>query len=91
MNRVRKPTEQEVVAELDALRELNPVGQFARKTAASIQIAIDALLGNVDETSDEFNSELTDDQQQAALDAINWKNGDSDTKPSEGWGNLVET
>ena len=86
---MKKPTKDQTAAEIAALKKLVPVGLFARKTAASIEIAIEALNDEVDETSDEFNVELTDEQREMAMDAINWKNGVTSHKPSEGWGGLV--
>ena len=83
-------TPNEIADEIIALRALNPVGKFARKTAASIQIAINALSGHIDETADEFTVELSDEQQMTAMDAINWKKGDFKDRPSEEWGELVE-
>lgn len=83
-----KRTKTEIAAEIAALKALKPVGVWARKTAATIQVQLDALEGNIDETADEFYVELTDEQQMAAIDAINWMNGDAEEKPSEGWGAL---
>lgn len=85
-----KRTPRQVADEIAALRALVPVGRWKTKTARSIQIAIDALKDGIDETSDEFSVELTEEEQMTALDAINWKNGDSDDKPSEGWGDLAK-
>lgn len=85
-----KKTPQEIAAEIAALKALKPVGQFKRKTAETIALQIEALEGKIDETSDEFNVELTDEQQMSAMDAINWVNGDADAKPSGDWGALVE-
>lgn len=84
-----KRTQEEIAAEVAALKALKPVGLFARKTAATIQVQIDAVSGNIDQTSDEFHGELTEEQQMAAMDAINWANGDEEKKPSEDWGGLV--
>jgi len=84
-----KRTAKEIAAEIRALKRLVPVGVFAAKTRATIQIEIDALESGIDFTADEF-FELPDEQQMAAQDAENWKNGDHDDAPSEGWGTLVK-
>ena len=88
---MKKPTPDKIAAEIAALKKLKPIGPFARKTAATIQIQIDALEDNIDPTADEFTGELTEEQQSDALDALNWKDGVSKDKPSEGWGELVSS
>lgn len=84
---MKRPHE-EILAEIKALKALKPVGQFARKTTETISVIIDALEDRIDTTSDEFD-ELPDEQQMAALDAINWLHGHTNDRPSEGWGKLV--
>lgn len=86
---MEKPTPKQVAAEIAALKKLKPVGVFARKTMASIQIAIDALNDTIDETSDEFNVELTDAERDITFTAIAWKNGESASNHPVGWGSLV--
>ena len=84
-----KPTKDQIAAEIAALKKLKPIGPFARKTAETIQVQIDALSGEVDETADEWN-DLTEEHQMNAMDCINWLNGDTETQPSKDWGGLVE-
>ena len=84
-----KRTENEIAAEVAVLQALNPVGLFARKTAESIQIQIDALQGRIDETSAEFAVELSEENQMVAMDAINWRDGMSKVQPSKDWGRLI--
>jgi hypothetical protein len=82
-------TPQEIETEIAALKALKPVGPFKDKTAGSIAAAIEELLNGVDDTADEFE-EMPENEQQLVWDARYWKDGDSDEKPSEGWGQLVE-
>lgn len=84
-----KRTKEEIAAEVAALKALKPFGLFARKTAAAIQVQIEAVEEGIDDTADEFN-DLTDEQQDAARECENWRNGDTDEKPSESWGGLVK-
>ncbi len=86
---MKKRTKEEVAAEIAALEKLKPVGPFARKTAETISIQIDALKCGVDDTAEEWD-ELTDEQQMAARDAENWANGDEIPAPSKDWGALCE-
>ncbi len=85
----KKPTDKEVAKEIAALKALKPTGRWADKTANSIRIMVDALNGCIDETSDEFTSEMSEEDQMTALDAINWKEGNTQDKPSKGWGGLA--
>lgn len=86
---MKKQTKDQIAAEIVALKKLKPIGLFARKTAATIEVQLDVLhnSGVVDDSCDEWN-DLTDEQQSAAYDVQNWVNGDSDAKPSEDWGGL---
>ena len=84
-----KRTPEEIKAEVGALRALVPVGPFARKTRRTIDLQIEALEQGMDDTADEWN-ELGDELQMAAMDALNWKSGDSSEHPSQGWGGLVQ-
>jgi hypothetical protein len=85
---MKPPAPIEIEAEIAALQGLKPIGPFARKTAATIAVQIDALNGAIDETAPEFE-ELPHADQTAAIDAMNWKSGLASAKPSAGWGDLV--
>jgi hypothetical protein len=80
-------TKQEIEAEIKALKALKPVGDFRRKTAATIETAIEELEFGVDQTAEEWN-ELSDEQRDIVNVAAAWRSGE-ETKPSEGWGGLV--
>lgn len=84
-----KKTQEEINQEIAALQKLKPIGKFAYKTAGTISVQIDTLKSGLDDTCEEWE-ELSDEQQDAARDADNWKNGDTKEKPSEGWGGLCE-
>lgn len=83
-----KPTPKQVESEIAALLALTPVGPFKAKTADTIEIQVDALRHGVDDTAAEWE-EMGDEMQMAAMDAVNWKDGSSKERPSEGWGGLV--
>lgn len=84
---MKKPTKDQIAAEIAALKKLKPVGPFARKTAETISVALDTLAGEVDETAEEFN-DLTEDQRDVYYTARNWLNGEDSHKPSEDWDGL---
>lgn len=82
-------TKQEIQTEIEALKKLKPVGKFKNKTAATIARAIDELEGrSFDTTAAEFD-ELPCDQRDMIQQALDWKDGWNNDKPSEGWGTLV--
>jgi len=85
-----KKTEHEIATEVAALRKLKPRGLWRAKTERSIEIQIEALLGQIDDTADEFAIELNEEQQDIAIQAINWRDGTGNDQPSTGWGELVE-
>lgn len=84
-----KPSKSDIAAEVTALQGLVPVGPNARRTAAAIEIQIEALQHGVDETAAEWN-DLSESEQIAATDAASWANGTSREKPSTGWGSLCK-
>ena len=81
-------TKQEIETEIKALKGLKPVGEFRRKTAATIASAVEELEYGVDQTAEEWR-DLTDEQQDSVKVAAAWRSGEK-TKPSEGWDGLVE-
>lgn len=83
-------TPEEISAEIAALKALRPVGKWAYATARKIRAAIYELQEGWDMTAAEFTEETDEDIKSVIIDAHNWKEGDMDLKPSEGWGKLVE-
>ena len=81
-------TKQEIESEIKALKALKPVGSFKDAIAVKIELAIDELEHGYDDTAAEWN-DLNDSEQDIVMTARQWKEGDSDDKPSEGWGALV--
>ena len=81
-------TKTEIDQEIFNLRQLKPVGMHQERTAEKIRVMIEELEFGVDDTADEFE-EMTDGEQDCVRQARMWKEGDTETKPSEGWGNLV--
>ena len=84
---MKRPKE-EIQSEIKALRALKPEGHAAHKTAKIIASQIDALENGVDDTCDEWE-QLSEEEQMAIRDAQEWAGGDTETKPSEGFGGLV--
>lgn len=85
---MKKPTKEEIAAEIAALKNLKPTGKFARKTAETIRVQIEELEHDFDDTADEFE-ELSEEDQMAVTDARNWKFGDGADRPSETFAGLV--
>lgn len=81
-------TKQEIETEIAALKALKPVGKFKENTERKIELAIEELEYGYDDTAEEWN-ELNDSEQDIVNTTRLWKEGDSDDKPSEGWGALV--
>jgi len=76
----------EIDAEIEALRELRPVGRHAERTARHIAIAIEVLQFKRIKTG-----LLGYDEWATALTTFDWKVGlGNKHRPSEGWGSLVE-
>ena len=81
-------TQQEIKAEIEALKVLKPIGRFADKTSESIALQIEELVCGVDQTSDEWE-ELTEEQQSLVNNTIEWKEGRAKNPPSKEWCGLV--
>ena len=81
-------TKQEIETEIAALKALKPIGNFKENTARKIELAVEELEYGYDDTAEEWN-ELNDSEQDIVNTTRLWKEGDSDDKPSEGWGALV--
>jgi hypothetical protein len=81
-------TQQEIKAEVEALKALKPIGRLQFKTAASIALQIEELEFGYDNTAAEW-WELTDEQRSCVMDARDWKEGDSNYRPSKEWDGLV--
>lgn len=84
-----KPTTQDIAAEIAALEALVPAGRFKEKTAASIELEIACLRGEVDETTEEFR-DMDEEQSDVYNSCRAWKDGQSKNRPSVGWIGLVE-
>lgn len=86
---MKRPTQEQVQAEIEALKKLKPFGPFRAKTERAIEIAIEALKYGFDQTADEWN-ELDDEQQDTVFQAEGWKTGDIKDRPSTGWEGLAK-
>lgn len=85
-----KKTEHEIATEVAALRKLKPRGLWRAKTERSIEIQIEALQGQIDTTAPEFEADFSEEEEDTAIQAINWLDGTGSEQPSTGWGELVE-
>lgn len=85
---MKRPTKEEVAAEILDLKALKPTGLFKAKTERTISTIIEALEHGFDDTTDEWN-ELGDELQDAVKQAEGWKEGLVSERPSTGWGGLV--
>jgi hypothetical protein len=76
-----KPTTEEIRVELEMLRamRLKPISH--RKRHEEIDAMIDALAGEIDPTTPEFE-EMADHERDAANDALMWKDGLTAKRPT---------
>ena len=81
-------TQKEINDEIEALQRLCPIGPWKSQTTRNINFAIEALRDGFDTTAAEFE-ELLEDQQETVIQALGWKNGECECRPSTGWGKLV--
>lgn len=88
----------EIVAETKLLSEMRdkvrPYSIFGDDNRAAIDAQIQVFETDLDEDEIyqlEDEEEFTSYQKDAALDALQWSNGDSDDKPSDSWAPLVQT
>lgn len=86
---MKNRTRSEITAEIEALKRLKPCGVHKHTTQAKIDIAIEELTFGWDQTAEEWN-ELSDGERDAVNVALSWKEGHSHSRPSKGWGSLVE-
>lgn len=77
-------TKEEIQQEVARLKALKPIGKFMYRTVQTIKLAIEELEHGYDDTAPEFY-ELEESQRDMIWTARNWKNGDNDQRPSEGW------
>ena len=97
-------TEQEVQQEIEKLQEMKPKVRpytaFGDNNRNAIQAQIDALMEEMDDgdvydklgtEEDEFDDgEWTQHEVDTALQAIQWRDGDAEESPSEGWEPLIQ-
>jgi len=79
----------EINAEIQKLQKLRPVGPHAPAIRKRLALAVDILSGYFDETSDEAAEMFESDS--FLQDASDWKHGNIDDAPSEGWDGLAES
>lgn len=95
-----KPTEDEVKAEINRLREMKPsvrgADMFGGDNRAKIAATVTALEENMSEDEiydrwgDPDDPEVNIDLINCARDALEWKNGEDEELPSKGWEPLVQ-
>jgi hypothetical protein len=82
-------TKNEIADEIKRLKALRPVGPYAGATRSKILHAIEELEFGVDDTAEEW-LDLDDSEQDIVMSSRAWKEGNTNDKPSDGWGLLVE-
>ena len=82
-------TPEEITAEIAALKNLKPVGFHARRTADSISLQVEELEYGFDQTSGEW-AELTYTERDTINQAFEWKQGNSNVRPSLECGGLCD-
>lgn len=82
-------TPAEIRAEVKALKALKPVGKWKNKTAARIELAIEELKNGIDDSAAEWDA-LGEEAQDYVYQTRFWKQGNTEERPSEGWGELVQ-
>lgn len=81
-------TKEEIEQEIFNLRQLKPVGPHQVQTQLKIEFMVEELEFGLDETADEFD-EMTEGEWDSVRQARAWKEGETEDKPSTGWGSLV--
>lgn len=82
-------TKKEIEREVTALNALHTVGFHRARTAKAIELAILELQLGSNFTDTEFQA-LPELLQGRVRIARLWKNGHTNTRPSEGWGKIVK-
>lgn len=81
----------EVEAEIKALEACK--GYIPRRTMfgddnhRNVDLQIEYLRGQIDETADDEWNEYSDDEQSSILEAKGWQEGQIEESPSSGWDN----
>ena len=78
-----QPTDSDIITECTFLRARR-ARDLTRGMSDELETLIDVLTGHLDFTAPEF-SELSYQEQRAALHALAWKDGISKKRPSEYW------
>lgn len=83
-----KPTAEQIeqeIKDLAACKEWAPKrNYFGDDNHRNIDLQIEELRDGIDDTAAEFD-EMSESQQSAIMEAKNWKEGESEEKPSAGW------
>ncbi len=94
MSKTKTPTEKQVKAEIEKLREMKPFvvqyTAFGDNNHHRIDAQIRALeeMEDDEDVDDAYPEESQMDIASCARDAVNWKTGDDDSAPSDNWKSL---
>jgi len=84
-----KRTEKEIQAEIEALKGCKAYAPhysfFGSDNHHNLDVQIEFLLGEIDESSEEFTEDFDEDEQSSILEAARWRDGDSSESASSGW------
>lgn len=74
------------IAALEGCKAYAPhFSMFGDDNWKKLDLQVEALKGDIDTTTDEFEEDFTDDEKSAITDAIEWLEGREDEAPSSGW------
>jgi hypothetical protein len=77
---------QNEIKALEACKDYAPRRtMFGDDNHRKIDLQIDALKGEIDTTTEEFNDYYNFDEQSTITEAIDWMNGQIEEAPSKGW------
>jgi hypothetical protein len=85
---MNKPTKEQVDAEIRALEACKSyvpkLTRFNENNHEQLNLQVEELRDGIDDTADEWN-DLSERDQEAIMQARDWKNGDEKESPSSGW------
>lgn len=83
-------TKSEIEKEIEILERLEPSGDDAKKTKALIFWVMEELSYGVDDTTPEWEEEMTDQERDLVIQAREWAAGNDKRRPAHGWEGLVK-
>ena len=89
MSATQDKSAEEIQAEIKALEACKTYAPkhnaFGDDNHRKLDLQVEALKGEIDTTTDEFEEDYNDDEKSAILEAIDWMEGQIEELPSSGW------